>query len=493
MNFKNWLLLSEGSIKIPYKVIQPIVNDYFDFYKNVNLGKSKLRDEEHIYTLDLSDTNYNFPNIIPKLKVTYKGIKGKNTIGGFTPSKTKIEYPPLPYNPTKDPITVIGDIILKKDLPSNESPFKLIEHEVIHFIQDLININMSHNKGIYKNDGQLGSGKRPDFGGSGPRKLTQDLMNKLNVDFLGDNKKHGRRIDHEKIATEYQTNLSSIIILLYQQFTSKFLSGNLNPDYYSYPYDIVKTIKTKEDFEKNKDSIVEFLNNQTAKKKFIQKIDINKLTKIKDFNKELYNWYLNEIYKNFVIKDIEEHKLNQIVDEYFFVKTKSSNEDKYFANNISLRNFIKLFENTEYRSSGSFSKSYIIHHSNMMQYMPTSKKIENVSSSYFFDFAKRIIDKTYQVKKNYGDLKDYRYGPEVTKKTINRNDLKTIFNFIKKLKEKSNTYSPEGFIGLEELSNEIATFLAEDISWSYEQHYRNKKIDKTPPTADDILKDFYEL
>ena len=88
-------------------------------------------------------------------------------------------------------------------------------------------------------------------------------------------------------------------------------------------------------------------------------------------------------------------------------------------------------------------------------------------------------------------MKDYRYGPEVTKKTINRNDLKTIFNFIKKLKEKSNTYAPEGFIGLEELSNEIATFLAEDISWSYGQHYRNKKIDKEPPTADDILEDFY--
>ena len=123
----------------------------------------------------------------------------------------------------------------------------------------------------------------------------------------------------------------------------------------------------------------------------------------------------------------------------------------------------------------------------------TSKIIENISSSYLFDFAKRIIDKFYQVKARDMDLKKYRYGPEFTKKTINRNDLKTIFNFIKKLKEKSNTYAPEGFIGLEELSNEIATFLAEDISWSYGQHYRNKKIDKTPPTADDILKDFYEI
>lgn len=490
MNFKNWLLLSEGSIKIPYKVIQPIVNDYFNYFKDVNLGKSKLEYIEKEYILDLSDTNYNFPNIIPKLNVTYKGTRGK-AIGTFDISKTKIEYPPLPYNATKDPITVIGYINLKKNLSSNESPVELIEHEVIHFIQNLININMSHNKGIYKNDGQLGSGKRPDFGGSGPRKLTQDLMNKLNVDFLGDNKKHGRRIDHEKIPIEYQTNLSSIIISLYQQFTSTFLSGNLNPSYFSYPYDIVKTIKTKEDFEKNKNVIIKFLNNPIEKKKFIEKIDINKLTKIKNFNKKLYNWYLQEIYKNFVTKDIEEDKLNQIVDEYFFVKNKSSNEDKYFANNITLRNFIKLFENTEYQSSDSFSKSYIIHHSNMMQYIPTSKKIENVSSSYFFDFAKRIIDKTYQVKKNYGDLNVYRYGPEVSEKTINRNNLKTIFNFIKKLKKTSNTYAPEGFIGLEELSNEIATFLAEDISWSYGQHYRNKKIDKEPPTADDILEDFY--
>ena len=482
MNFKNWLLLSEGLIKIPYKVIKPIVNDYFDYYKDVNLGKSNLRNKKKEYILDLSDTNYNFPNIIPKLNVTYQGIRGK-TIGTFNISKTKIKYPPLPYSPTKDPITVIGDIILKKDLPSNESPVELIEHEVMHFIQDLINIHMSHNKGIYKKDNQLGSGERPDFGGSGPRKLTQDLMYTKNASFLGYNRNRDRMIDHEERAIEFQTNLGSALITIQKQFVSKFLSGNLKPSYYSYPYEIIENIKTKEDFEKNKDVIIEFLNNQTAKKKFLSNINIKK---IKDFDVKLYNWYLQEIYKNFVTKDIEEYKLNQIVDEYFFTKTKSSNEDQYFANNITLRNFIKLFKNTD-------SNSYTVNHSNSLQEIPTSKIIENVNSSYLFDFAKRIIDKFYQVKTKDMDLKDYRHGPEVTKKTINRNDLKTIFNFIKKLKEKSNTYAPEGFIGLEELSNEIATFLAEDISWSYEQHYRNKKIDKTPPTADNILKDFYEL
>lgn len=491
MNFKNWLLLSEGLIQIPYKVIKPIVDDYFDYFKDVNLGKSKLRDIKKEYILDLSDTNYNFPNIIPKLNVTYQGIRGK-TIGTFNISKTKIEYPPLPYSPTKDPITVIGEINLKKNLSPNESTVELIEHEVMHFIQDLINIHMSHNKGIYKKDNQLGSGERPDFGGSGPRKLTQDLMYTKNASFLGYNRNRDRMIDHEQRAIEFQTNLGSSVITLQKQFTSKFLNGNLNPDHYSYPYDIIKTIKTKEDFEKNKDVIVEFLNNQTAKKKFFSNINASPVTtlgirkKIKDFDVKLYNWYLQEIYKNFVTKDIEEDKLNQIVDEYFFVKNKSSNEDKYFANNITLRNFIKLFKNTD-------SNSYTINHSNSLQEIPTSKIIENVSSSYLFDFAKRIIDKFYQVKAKDMDLKNYRYGPEFSKKTINRNDLKTIFNFIKKLKEKSNTYVPEGFIGLEELSNEIATFLAEDIAWSYEQHYRNKKIDKTPPTADDILKDFYEI
>ncbi|MEI7488545.1 MAG: hypothetical protein WCJ72_14270, partial [Chryseobacterium sp.] len=306
------------------------------------------------------------------------------------------------------------------------------------------------------------------------------------------NRNRDRMIDHEQRAIEFQTNLGSSVITLQKQFTSKFLNGNLNPDHYSYPYDIIKTIKTKEDFEKNKDVIVEFLNNQTAKKKFFSNINASPVTtlgirkKIKDFDVKLYNWYLQEIYKNFVTKDIEEDKLNQIVDEYFFVKNKSSNEDQYFANNITLRNFIKLFKNTD-------SNSYTINHINSLQEISTSKIIENVSSSYLFDFAKRIIDKFYQVKVRDMDLKKYRYGPEFTKKTINRNDLKTIFNFIKKLKEKSNTYVPEGFIGLEELSRELVVFLAEDIAWSYEQHYRNKKIDKTPPTADDILKYFYEL
>jgi len=489
MNFKDWLLLSEGLIQIPYKVIKPIVDDYFDYYKDVNSGKSKLRDEKKEYILDLSDTNYNFPNIIPKLNVTYQGIRGK-AIGTFSISKTKIEYPfgnwddqTLPYNPTENTITVIGNIILKKNLSSNESPVELIEHEVMHFIQYLVNIHMSHNKGIYKKDGQLGSGKRPDFGGSGPRKLTQDLMYAKNANFLGYNRNRDRMIDHEQRAVEFQTNLGSSVITLQKQFVSKFLSGSLKPSFYSYPYEIIENIKNKEDFEKNKKAIIEFLNNQTAKKKFFSNINAKK---IKDFDVKLYNWYLQEIYKNFVTKDIEEDKLNQIVDEYFFVKNKSSNEDKYFANNITLRNFIKLFKNTD-------SNSYTINHSNFLQEIPTSKIIENVSSSYLFDFAKRIIDKFYQVKAKDMDLKNYRYGSEFSKKTINRNDLKTIFNFIKKLKEKSNTYVPEGFIGLKELSNELATFLAEDIAWSYGQHYRNKKIDKTPPTADDILKDFYEI
>lgn len=504
INFKHWLLLNEGLIQIPYKVIKPIVDDYFNFFKNVNLGKTKIKDEAKTYKIDLSGTNYDFPNIIPKLNVTYKGLRGKN-IGSYHTSETKIEYPPLPYSPQEDPITVIGKITLKKDLSDN-SPVELIEHEVMHFIQDLININMSHNKQIYKNDGKLGSGKRPEFGGSGPRKLTQNLMRSYNANFYGYNKNQNRMIDHEKRATEFQTNLSSILIMLNKQFINKFLSGNLNPNYFSYDYDIVKDIKTKEDFEKNKDVIVKFINNQNVKNKYIRdgistgllSYSTYKLYKVKKFDEELYNWYLGEIYKNFVAKDIEEDKLNQIVDEYFFNKNKLSDEDIYLANNINFRNFIVFYKDI-------LGYTYTIrHHIHLAKMLRQSEDIENVSAIYLYDFTKRIIDKFYQIEglgwmdsdyaKEVEEEEEEKYleqyeGTSVTKKTMNRYKLKTIFWFIKNLKRKIDT--KENSTSLDEISEKIARFLAEDIAWSYEQHYEKKKINKKPPTANDILKDFW--
>lgn len=501
MNFKHWLLLNEGLIQIPYKVIKPIADDYFDFFKNVNLGKTKIKDKTYTYTLDLSGTNYDFRNIIPKLNVTYKGLRGKN-IGSYHTSETKIEYPPLPYSPQEDPITVTGKIILKKNLSNYYSPVEIIEHEVMHFIQDLININMSHNKQIYKNDGNLDTDERPEFGGSGPRKLTQNLMRSYNSDFRGYNKSKNRMLDHEKRATEFQTNLSSIIIKLNREFVNKFLSGNLNPNSFSYDYNIVKDIKTKEDFEKNKDVIVKFINNQNVKNKYLKSsigffsYYTHELDKIKKFNKELYNWYLSEIYKNFVAKDIEEDKLNQIVDEYFFNKNKSSDEDIYFAKNIKFKNFIVF-----YKDIFGFA---IRHHIHLAKMLKQSETIENVSAIYFWNFVKIIIDKFYQINtssKRYNQLnlldffKYYRDLPEISKKTISRYDLKSIFNFIKNLKTKIEELEEidpkENSNSLDEISEKIARFLAEDIAWAYERHYENKKINKKPPTANDILKDFW--
>lgn len=488
MNFKNWLLITEGVIKIPYKVIEPIVNDYFNFFKNINLGKEKAIDKKYTYTLDLSGTNYDFPNIIPKLNVTYKGIRGK-MIGGYVDSETKIEF-------ASSMIIITGNIILKKNLPSIISPVELIEHEVLHFIQDIISIHMSYNKQIYKKNNE-----RPEFSGSGPRKLTQDLMKAHDIDFYGYDTRTGKIIAHEKRPTEFQTNLNSIIINIKRNFVNKFLSGNLNPSYFSYDYDIVKDIKTREDFEKNKDAIIEFINDQNKKNKFIRdgittkflSLDFD-LDKIKKFNKELYNWYLNEIYKNFVTKDIEKNQLTQIVDEYFFNKNKLSDEDPYLANKINFQNFINFYRNEH-------DNNYTISHSNNLVENPKpSELIENVSAIYLYDFLIKVINKFYQKKDELIDSewakkvereKEYKYyfrkfkGYEVNKKTINRYDLKNIFWFIKNLKRKFDVN--------EEFSEKIATFLAEDIAWAYERHYENKNINKKPPTAEEILKGFYEL
>lgn len=499
MNFKAWLLITEGLIQIPYKVIKPIVDDYFDFFKNVNLGKSKIKDETKTYKLDLSGTNYDFPNIIPKLNVTYKGLRGR-LLGSYIRPKTKIYV----YDSM---VVVTGSITLKKNLSASVSPVDLIEHEVMHFIQDIISIHMSHNKQIYTKQEEYPFVIRPEFSGSGPRKLTQNLMHADKANFYGYSAETNKMLDHEKRAIEFQTNLSSILIMLIKEFVNTFLSRNLNPDYYSYDYDIVKEIKTKEDFEKNKDVIVKFINNQNIKNKYL-KSSISKrpfttfeykLDDIKKFNKELYNWYLSEIYKNFVAKDIEEDKLNQIVDEYFFNKNKLSNEDLYLANNINFRNFIVFYKD-------NFGYT-IRHHIPLVEMPKQAEIIENVSAIYLYDFTKRIIDKFYQIQQGVSldskwaameeeeeeqkYLKQYAYGTSVSKKTMNRYKLKTIFWFIKNLKRKINPNPKESLNSLDELSEKIARFLAEDIAWAYERHYENKKINKKPPTANDILKDFW--
>jgi hypothetical protein len=125
--------------------------------------------------------------------------------------------------------------------------YGLVEHEFTHFLQHLLDINeyLKNNENI-PDDMDLIPIKT--HGGSGPKRLTKYLMKKQDVGFYGGNLKTNKLIDHEKRPIEFQTNLISVLEEIQSNFVNSFLSGNLNPNYFSYPYDIIKTIKTKEDF-----------------------------------------------------------------------------------------------------------------------------------------------------------------------------------------------------------------------------------------------------
>jgi hypothetical protein len=220
--------------------------------------------------------------------------------------------------------------------------------------------------------------------GISPLQITKKTMKDKKINFNGVFKgKDNFRIDHEKRPIEFQTNLISVVGDFQRDYFEKILKGDLKEENgYEIPDDLYSFDSYGSNLGwKNKiindDKILEFFNNRNNKKLFLKSIlsifektdfkilynDVWKryhiLTKIKahtdttDTN-ELYKWYLSNIYKEFVNKDIDmdylkllhkqdrlsevplEQKKDLLIDTLESLKGKK--EQKYYAHDIKFSN-----------------------------------------------------------------------------------------------------------------------------------------------------------
>ena len=337
---------------------------------------------------------------------------------------------------------------------------------------------------------------------------------KIFVDYILKSYKYEFRIDHDKRPVEFQTNLISLVGDFQKNYFEQIVAGNLKEEHgYEIPDDLYHL--TSDGYNlgwknkiKNDDKILEFLNNRNNKKLFLKAILINlektdskyrklqeryyKLILVKE-NPELYKWYLSNIYKEFVNKDIdmnylkllnkqdklnqglESNKKNLLIDTLESLKGKK--EQKYYAHDIKFYidiNFLDFkIDPAPYNETWN---------------------AWNILKAFYGDQKKH--DK---VIKNGKIIAYYK-----NKNFMDYEKLKDIFKIIKKdKKEFGKEYAGQKIV-LNKIYEDYEKFInafLDSIVKSYEIHYQNHKnnydgnvkmedILPKPPTKNDFIEDF---
>lgn len=221
--FKEYIL--ESTITVPPNVIEPIRKYILDTYKEVvNKGVSKLNKKERIFILNLKDTKYEFLNSLAHdYPLNVKLI--------YAPKFTAEEY----YSPEK----TYGEIIINiADL--NDVYHNVLEHELVHYLQHLLNKNVGINDW------------KKNFAGGMPsplRNMIKDLTfhgyNKTSWDAATQGKKSWnaiKRTKHMLRPIEHQSNMVTMLHnLLYTQYTNPGIPKNkIFADFLKTNYRMVK-------------------------------------------------------------------------------------------------------------------------------------------------------------------------------------------------------------------------------------------------------------
>lgn len=282
MNFKDWLL--SEAFNLPISVYQDSIPFIIENLKKNSTAK-RFNPITKTFKLNLNNTQYEFLNPLnPHLELT---LIGKDKDAGF--------YTGMHTNQNKH----IAKITLT--LKYYKIIYRTLEHEILHFIQDLI---QKYVEKKYKN--------KPTVGGIPPLPIVKKIMKDKNIDVQGELlPKKIKRIDHPLRPIEYYTNLNSIIKDLQTNFIKSIESNNSNSlgIFSSYLTGKGEPKEINTNWETVKSAIAD----KTKKKLFLnqnlyQPTQLNtKLEKIKKLDKNLYQIYIREIYKQFVNTDFSSH------------------------------------------------------------------------------------------------------------------------------------------------------------------------------------------
>lgn len=489
MNFKEWLY--NEAFELPFQNIQKIYEYYAEGYKQY-LKSPRTKIPPKLFNLDLSGSKYEFLQYLnPHVEIyvkgslenaagIYHGISQNHLIAGVPDAK-------------------IGKISLSFSNYEHVN-YSTIEHEVLHFIQDLIKEHSKH-KDVVMGDLRRGKRKKPAPGGLPPMSLVKRLMKDREIDVDGNKKE--KRTKHEYRPIEYYTNLNSLIRSLQYYYivlgielgkgvmsNDKFMNLNLdNLATNSYEQDLdwfaayenPNFVKKMNDWVGNKRSKQTFLNKLIGRKDQV----VSDLEKVKTLDAELYQIYLREIYKNFIDNDkfasnaIEVKKIVDSMQTAYDQKenqkrtTQQKKEDK--------KNKLK-----EKVLSGNWSEADFAGRVSLEMY-----DLDDFSNIYESDKIgytnQEIAEEMFQsIGLKLNDSENIVFG-------ISAKNLTKIFNNIKKAK----TSFAQTNIGQELDQQKIdcnfdymAKKLAETVSRQLHINSWSRGSLKTP-SADDILSIFY--
>ena len=248
MRFKQWLL--NESFELPFRVIKDIYEYYRDSYEKYRL-KPRVKIEPKYFDLDFTGTRYEFLNDLnPRVLVELKGsLPGYD--GLYLNSQLKVET---------------GRVTVKIQLALSSfmsGPY-IIEHELLHAVQDLIRIKK----------------QMKVIGGLPNMPLVKRITDERGISIGGTKKV--KRVQHGVRPIEYYTNLDSVIRLLQYRYVRMLLDSGKDMD-----------LGVRDSEEKK-----EFFSRIKKETGWIS----DTLDTVK-FDEELYRIYLQEISKRFILNN----------------------------------------------------------------------------------------------------------------------------------------------------------------------------------------------
>lgn len=291
MEFKTWLV-NEGAMWLPYKSYKKVVDFYIQARSEYAMEPKKQVPPKTI-PLDLEGTSYDFLTVLnPKLTVSISNsetVPETNAAGAY-----------IPWSFRRTSEETIGEI--KLAAKAYDLITSTIEHEILHFVQELIKVysresvatnpNRRDQRWILKNGQVYRPGYRPSkkeresnfrLGGLPDKEILSRLLKKYDVDGYVHGSEKQRRTTHAYRPIEQMTNLATHIADLKMGYLNTIINElQINPLETSW-----------EELKKNP----EFIKRLSDKKR---KAVFTSPARYKSLDSGAYKLYHKEIFKKFI-------------------------------------------------------------------------------------------------------------------------------------------------------------------------------------------------